>query len=819
MEYGNFSEDGKEFIISNIKTPTPWINYIYNKNYFATISNNAGGISYYKNPLHGRITRYRINDVPPDRPGKYIYIKDNDNSEIWSLSWQPVGKNPEAYKATHGFGYTHIDSEINQIKSSVLYFVPQDDNREIWKATIKNNSTKKRCLSIYGYVELALGHGLIDLINQCDDQHFNRVYFDKKTNSLFATKTYWVTQTSGTQQQENKEWNQWVFFTVNHPVVKYETLRERFIGQHRNENNPEAIETGELSSSDTDFGNAVGVLQVNLKLEAGESKDVIFSLGVINKNEFEQKKNIVPIKFRKAEEVEKALLNVKTKWNNFFNHTVVNTPDNEVNNFMNYWMQYQAKVAFDVRRVASFYYWGISRGFGFRDTSQDVIAVTISYPQEAYERVLFLAKQMFTDGRVYHHFYNEGNGELTKHCDDPLWFILAVTEYIKETGDFTILSQKVLFVDGGEGSILDHLFAVVKFVKNNLTKHNLPIFGRGDWNDTLDYIGGEDGGESVWGAMFYIAMLNRLIELLDKLNIEKREIKKIKELRDTIQNSIDKYCWDGEWYIRAFGAGNKKIGSKENKYGKIFINTQSWAVLANLPDKKRLLSALDSAKKHLDSEFGPKICAPAFREIDPNIGLITRCVAGKKENAAVFNHPNAWLIQAECMMGRGNNAFHYFKKLLPSSIDSDIYKAEPYVYSQYITSDEHTTAGRASHSWQTGTAAWMYRISFDYILGIRPTYEGLLVEPVIPADWKSFKVERVFRETKYIFEIENPDEVECGVNSIFVDGKEINGNILPISHEKICKVKVVMGKRVAEESKLPVGESGQTQENIGVKIK
>jgi cellobiose phosphorylase len=798
MNYGYFSDEGKEFIITDVKTPTPWLNYIYNRNYFATISNNAGGISYFKNPLHGRITRYRINDVPSDRPGKYIYVKDRDNSDLWSLAWQPVEKNPKAYQTIHGFGYTRIDSKINEIQASVLYFVPLDDNREIWKAIIKNNSNKKRFLSIFGYVEFSLGHGLIDLINQCDDQHFNRVYFDKKVNSLFATKTYWVTQSSGTQQQENKEWDQWAYFTVNHPVVEYETLRERFLGVYGIENNPEAINKEKLSSKDTDFGNAVGVLRINLDLDAGESKDVIFSLGVIPKIKFEDKKNTVPLLYKDIEDIEKALLNVKSKWNNFFSYTTTKTPDKKVNVFMNYWLQYQAKIAFDVGRVASYYYWGISRGFGFRDTAQDVIAVTVSQPGEAFDRILFLAKQMFSDGRVYHHFYNEGNGELTKHCDDPLWFILAVTEYIKETGDFNILHQKVSFVDQVDGTVMDHLYAVIKFAKNNLAKHNLPVFGRGDWNDTLDYIGGNNGGESVWGAMFYVAMLNKLIELLDNLKKDSSEIIKLK---DTIRDSINEFCWDGEWYIRAFGDNDNRIGSKKNKYGKIFINTQSWAVIADMPDKDRLVTSLNSVKKHLDSEFGPKICAPAFREIDPSIGLITRCVAGKKENASVFNHTTAWLIQAECMMGRGSIAFNYFKKLFPDRIDSDIYQAEPYVYSQYITSDEHPTAGKASHSWQTGTAAWMYRVSFDYILGVRPNYHGLLIDPVIPSEWNSYKVERVFRGTKYIIEVQNPGNVECGVTSIIVDGKEIDGNILPISDKKICKVKVIMGKSSVKQTK------------------
>lgn len=794
MNYGNFSKDGKEFIITNVKTPTPWINYIYNKEYFATISNNAGGISYYKNPLHGRVTRYRINDVPPDRPGKYIYVKDKKSGQYWSLSWQPVGKNPEAYKVIHGFGYTKIESNINEIESSVLYFVPQDDNREIWKATIKNNSDKTKKLSLYGYVEFALGHGLIDIINQCDDQHFNRVYFDKKLNTLFATKTYWVTNSNGTQQQENQEWDRWAYFTSNIPIVKYETLRERFIGLYRNENNPEAIEEDNLTCLDTDFGNTVGALQVDVELNPGEVKDIVFSLGVIPKDEFDNLKSTAPLLFNDLKKIDAALQKVKAKWDDFFSSAVAQTPDDNVNIFMNYWIQYQAKVAFDVGRVASFYYWGISRGFGFRDTSQDVIAVTISDPQKAFERILFLAKQMYSDGRAFHHFYNDGGGELTKHCDDPLWFILAVTEYIKETGDFSILDRPAPFVDKKEGNILAHLLAVVTFVKNNLTKNNLPVFGRGDWNDTLDYIGGDDGGESVWGGMFYVAMLKSLVGLLNHINYDTLDIE---QLIEKITNSIEENCWDGEWYIRAIGAQRKRIGSAKNKYGKIFINTQSWPAIAELPNKERIISSLDSAKKYLDSEIGPKICAPAFQEIDKNIGLITRCVAGKKENGAVFNHPTTWLIQAECLLGRGNAAFDYFKKLLPNRIDSDIYQAEPYVYSQYITSDEHPSPGKASHSWQTGTASWMYRIAFDYILGVRPTYDGLIIDPAIPSEWKSFKVQRNFRGTKYIIDVENPDGVEQGVAEIFVDDKKIDGNILRLSDKKICNVKVVMGKKTA----------------------
>jgi cellobiose phosphorylase len=362
-----------------------------------------------------------------------------------------------------------------------------------------------------------------------------------------------------------------------------------------------------------------------------------------------------------------------------------------------------------------------------------------------------------------------------------------------ETGDAALLQKTEPFLDGSPGTILDHLLAVVNFARRRLGPHGLPIFGRGDWNDTLDYIGGEEGGESVWGAMFYAAMLNQLIELLTSLKM-REFLPDLADLRDRMQAAIETHCWDGAWYIRAFGDRGRRIGSHEASAGRLFINTQSWAVIAGLPDTGRLKTAMDSASRELGSAYGPKICAPAFREIDPQIGLITRCVRGKKENGAVFCHPGAWLIMAECLLGRGNAAYDYFKILLPNRVDSDTFIAEPYVYSQYITSDEHDAPGRASHSWQTGTAAWMYRVALDFMLGIRPTYGGLAIDPVIPAKWPGFKVERLFRGTRYHIDVANPDGVESGIASIVVDGEPIKGNILPLSGNPECWVSVRIRK-------------------------
>lgn len=794
MAFGRFSGDGREFLISDVRTPAPWINYLENGRYFATISGNGGGISYDRSPLHGRVTRYRINDVPPDRPGKYIYVKDLDSGALWSLTWQPVGHEPASdYRVAHGFGYTRAEAEVEAIGSSVVFFVPLDDDREIWKATLRNTSGRRRRLAVVGYVELALGHALVDLINQCDDQHFNRVHFEKDLNALFATKTYWVTETRGTQHQENKEWDRWAYFTVDRPVRAYETVRERFLGPFRTETDPLGLKAG-LSSKDMDCGNAVAALECGIELEPGESRDVIFSLGVIAKTEFEAAKEGTLRRYRDPGEVDAALAEVRASWDRFFAHARAATPDPEADVFLNYWIPYQAKVAFDVGRVASFYYWGIGRGFGYRDTAQDTIAIVIADPVKARARVGLLARQMRRDGKVYHHFYGDGQGEFTEHCDDPLWFVLAVTEYLKETGDLALLETREPFLDGGDGTVLDHLLAVARFAGANPGRHGLPRFGRGDWNDTLDYIGGKDGGESVWGAMFYVAMLDRLLELLGVLGLAERH-PDVGALRDRLGTAIETHAWDGLWYIRAFGEGERKIGSNANTYGKIFINTQSWAVLAGLPDRSRLVRAMDSLAERLDTPFGPKICAPAFREIDPKVGLITRCVWGKKENGAVFCHPAAWVIQAECLLGRGEKAWAYFRKLLPGRIPQETFAAEPYVYSQYITSDEHETAGKASHSWQTGTAAWMYRVGYDSILGVRPSYAGLVIDPVVPPSWRSFRVERVFRGARYLVEVDNPDGAERGVASVAVDGLPVEGAIIaPRPPGSVCRVFVKMGR-------------------------
>jgi cellobiose phosphorylase len=791
--YGYFDDRAGEYVIKRVNTPRPWINYLVNDRYVSTISGNGGGISYTDDPLHGRITRYRINAVPYDRPGKYLYLRDRESGKYWSLTWQPVGKRVNAYQAVHGLGYSRMLANRNGIHSSVLFFVPRKEPLEIWRVRLQNRSLRKRSLDLYGYVEFCLGHALIDLINQCDDQHFNRVKFDPDWNGLLATKTYWVSRTLGTQQQENQAWDHWAFFICSGPIRGYETRREHFIGAYRDESRPLALEQEKLAGMDTDFGNAVGALQTGVELKPGESIEVIFNLGVVRKTGSETPRKPRSRIFLESPLCDRALKQVNRKWERFLKSVQVDTPDERLNRFMNIWTPYQARTAFDTGRLSSFYYWGIGRGLGFRDTAQDTLAVTIGDPEKALERIMLLARQIFRDGRVYHHFYPKGGGEQTGHCDDPLWFILPVTDYVRETGDLGLLNREADFAGGGRGTLLDHLLAVADFAESRLGPHSLPVFGRGDWNDTLDYIGGEDGGESVWGGMFYIAMLQRFIELARAAGKEKI-VTGLEALHDRIRRGVTSTAWDGEWFIRALGGGGRSVGSRKNRCGKIFLNSQTWAVIAGITERALLIRAMDSVREFLDTEYGPKICAPAYQRIDPAVGLVTRCVAGKKENAAVFLHTTAWLIQAECLLGRGNQAYHYYTKLLPDSLDSDLYMAEPYVYSQYVTSDEHPTAGMASHSWQTGTAAWMYRVVGDYMLGVRSDYGGLIVDPVIPSHWTGFRIQRQFRGSVYQIRVSNPEGVERGVREIRVEGKTIEGNRLPVSEAKTCRVEVILGR-------------------------
>lgn len=772
-KYGHFSEDAKEFIIDSPDTPKPWINYLCNRDgsYVSLLSANAGGYSYLKCPKDGRITRWRYNSLPDDRPGKYIYLRNPQTKDYWSLSWQPTAKALEHYTVRHGLGYTTFECDYGNIEAQATYFVPLDDTLEIWQISLKNSSDIEQKLEIYPYAEMCLGHALTDLINKPNDQHFNRLFFEKDYQALFSTKTYWVTGGSS-NIQENKSWDQVAFMSSSLPVIEYAGEREEFVGNYRDEKNPLSIEEGKLQNKDVSSGNIVSSLKLKLTLKPGEEKKFHVLLGVVPKTDKLEKPSYID-KYNSREAVAQALTEVKNYWQKYCDCVQVETPSEAMNTYLNTWNQYQSKITFINSRNASYYHWGVFRGMGFRDSLQDTIGIVINEPKLVRERILLLSTYQRADGVCAHCFHPlSGEAEFTGHKDDPLWLISATWYYLAETGDYSILNESASFHDGKPGTLLDHLKASVNFIENNLGSSGIPTFGRGDWNDTLDFVGGEDGmGESIWAGMFYAYNLGLFKDITDKYTQDKKLSNDLAEQYTAVSNALNTHAWDGDWYIRAVCSDGAKLGSSKCSEGQIYLNPQSWAVLSGVA-AGRGQDLMKTTLARLDTEFGPKLLAPAYHEINDSIGLITRCVWGKKENGSIFNHTATWTIMALCELGMHEKALELYEKLVPASFEQERYQVEPYVYAQYTTSDEHETFGQGSHSWLTGTAAWMFRAALDYILGIRITLDGIIIKAYLPDAWDGFKLTRRYRDTNYHIRIKRGS----ASNSITCMGKEIFPN-------------------------------------------
>ena len=793
-KYGQFSPDGTEFLIDQLDTPAPWINYLSNGRYTALMSANAGGYSFYMCPKDGRITRWYYNSLPADRPGRYLYLRDQDDGRYWTVSWQPCAADLKCYRAAHGLGYTRLECRYGGIEAATTYFVPRDDDLEVWYTRLTNRSRRVRRLRVYPSVEWCLGHALIDLINKPNDQHFNRVHLDKRRQILSATKTYWVTASTSGAVQENKAWDRWAFMSSSLPITGFAADREAFVGPYRDASNPVAVERGRLDSTPLSAGNAVGVLEHRVRLRPGESIEFAVVVGVCAKDAFPGAASRLAKKYRDMGHVQRQLDTVKQYWRGYCGAAEVHTPSKALNRFINRWNPYQAKTTFILSRSASYYHWGVTRGMGFRDSAQDTLGPVIAEPGLVRERLLTLAAQQFSDGRCLHLFHPlSGEGEYTGHSDDPMWLIHATTMYLRETGDVSILKARAPYQDGGTGPLLEHLDRGLRLTLRRVGPRGIPTFGKGDWNDTLDFVGGTGQGESVWAGMFLVVALDCMAEIYGHIG-QARRASALAKRRARLVRDLNRRCWDGQWYIRAMCADGRALGSRACKEGRIYLNPQTWSVISGVARGRRAQTAMDSVARHLDTAYGPKLLAPAYHEIDPNIGLITRCVWGKKENAAIFCHTVTWTVMAECLLGRGDRAMDLYERSLPGAIDADTCQIEPYVYAQYITSDEHEQFGRGSHAWLSGTAAWMWRVVLDYLLGLRPTLAGLVVDPCIPSRWRAYRLTRRFRGAEYHIHVRNPNRVCKGVRRVQVDGRSIRGTTLPIlGASESCQVDVELG--------------------------
>ena len=792
-DYGHFEDGGRIFCITRPDTPAPWINYIGNGRLMGLVSNVGGGYTYWVCPRDSRITRHRYNSLPWDRPGRYLYIK-NEKGEVWSPTWQPVPVDLDPYACRHAPGYTEFDSTYDGIRAEVRYFIPREDDVEIWRVRIENLSDKPRKLNLTAYVEFVLGHALVDLINQPNDQHFNRTDWDAENEILLATKNYWVQYKTATIAQPNQAWDKEVFFATSLPVKSYESHKETFIGRWRSESNPTGVEGGELTNSLITAGDACGALQTEIEIAPNETLEFVVLLGVTAVNDRDAARQLVA-KYRSDAAVDSAVAALEEWWDWYLDAVKVETPDEPTNIMLNYWSKKQTWTTYAAARSAGYYHGGLLFGTGVRDSAQDLLGPLLADPKMAETKIIAILTHQFQDGSTLHNWFPlTGQGEKTGHSDTPLWIPLAITSFIKETGDFSYLDKVVAWQDGGEDSVYEHLIRSIDYSLTKLSARKLPLFGPGDWNDTLDYVGRKGIGESAWVAMFLCSALQITSELLRKVG-KNDKADDYDRWYEVISKAIDEVFWDGEWYSRGRRDDGGVIGSHINTEGFIHMNAQSWSVMSGIASKEKATQAMDSAYEYLNTPRGPQMLYPAYRTLDPGIGLATRCVPGKKENGAIFNHPASWAILAEAMMKNGDRAFEYYQKTNPinQAADPDIYLMEPYVYSEYVTSPEHPTFGQASHSWLTGSGIWMYRAMLDWILGVRPDYDGLIVDPALPSAWDKAKVIRKFRGRTYNITILNPGHISGGTSTLRVNGKPHEGP-LPLGEEGDCfEVECVIG--------------------------
>lgn len=811
MKFGFFNDTKREYVITNYKTPYPWINYLGNDEFFSIISNTAGGYSFYKDALFRRITRYRYNNVPIDSGGKYFYIKDGN--DIWSPGWKPVKADLEDYSCRHGLGYTIIEGRRNDIRAEVLYFVPLKRNCEIQKVKLENKSNSRKSIKLFSFVEFALWNA------QDDQTNFQRNF------SIGEVEVQDSVIYHKTEYKERR--NHYSFYSANQDINGFDTDRDSFIGLYNGFNNPEVVADGKPKNSIAHGWSPIASHYIEIDLEPNEEKEIIFIIGYVENPEDDKWESKLVInknraltlieEFSTSDKVNDALAELKIYWDELLSVYQVKSHDDKMDRMVNIWNQYQCMVTFNMSRSASYFESGIGRGMGFRDSNQDLIGFVHQIPEKAKQRILDIAATQFEDGGAYHQYQpltKKGNNAIGGNFnDDPLWLILSTSAYIKETGDWSILDVQVPF-DNDETksqSLFEHLKRSFYHVVNNLGPHKLPLIGRADWNDCLNLncfsnnpdesfqtTENKKGGvaESVMIAGLFVLYGNEFIEICRKFN-RTNEIQRAAKYVEEMKQSILENAWDGEWFLRAYDFYGDKIGSKENDEGKIFIESQGFCTMAGigLEDGKAKL-ALDSVKKYLDCEYGIVLNHPAFTKYYLNMGEISTYPAGYKENGGIFCHNNPWIMIGETLLGNGNRAFDYYKKIAPSYLEeiSDLHKTEPYVYSQMIAGKEAFKPGEAKNSWLTGTAAWNFYAISQNILGIQPQYDGLKIEPCIPDSWDGYKISRKFRNAVYNIEISNPDHISSGVKKVIVNGSEIEGNIIPILEKgSENKIQVIMG--------------------------
>lgn len=796
MKYGYFDDEKREYVIDKIDLPSSWTNYLGVKDMAMVVNHTAGGYLFYKSPEYHRITRFRGNSVPADRPGHYVYIRDNESKDYFSISYQPVGKKlTEAkYQCRHGLSYSKFLCDYQGISASQTLVIPKEDPVEIWDVCIKNTTDQVRDLSVFSYAEFSFHH-----IN-IDNQNFQMSLYAAGSNYENGIIEYDLFYEEFGYQ----------YFGASFEPDGFDCLRDKFIGLYRSETNPQVVEEGKCTGSYEKGNNHCATLQKNIMLQPGEEVRLFYYLGEGNRQAGAQ----MIEKYRSPEQVDQVYVELRNFWEEKCGKLQIQTPNQGMNTLINTWTLYQAEINVMFSRFASFIEVGGRTGLGYRDTAQDAMTIPHSNPTKCKQRLRELLKGLVSEGYGLHLFQPEWfepqtgakpfksptvvptmdkksfvHGIEDACSDDALWLVASVVEYIKETGEVEFVDEVISYADEGSGTVYEHLKKILDFSTREVGDTGICKGLRADWNDCLNL----GGGESAMVSFLHYWALEHFIELANYLGRSEDA-----ESYGLVAKNVKKVCndvlWDGQWYIRGITKDGRKIGTMSDEEGRVHLESNAWAVLSGAADLEKAYQAMDSVDEHLYTPYGIQLNTPAYTKPDDAIGFVTRVYPGLKENAAIFSHPNPWAWAAECKLGRGDRAMKFYDALCPYNQNDkiEIREAEPYSYCQFIMGRDHTGYGRARHPFMTGTGGWAYFSATRYMLGIRPEFEGLMIDPCIPADWDSFEALREYRGATYTIKVENPDHVMKGVKALYFDGVRVER--LPVlkqgSHGNVL---VVMG--------------------------
>lgn len=792
MRYGYFDNASREYVIDRVDVPASWTNYIGLKDFYGVFNHTAAGYVLYKSPEYHRITRFRPNG-PVDGPGHYVYLRDNDTGDFWSVSWQPVGKPKEHYSCRHGLSYSKYLCDYSGINAQQTLFAAIDDPVEIWDVRLRNDSGKKRNLSVFSYLEFSF-HQI-----PMDNQNFQM--------SLYATGSRY--EDGIIEEDLYYEEDGFQFFTADFTPDGFDCCRDAFLGDYRTERNPQAVETGKCSGSFQKGGNHCGALMKTITLEPGQEQRLLFLLGEggLETGRTMRRKYT-------QQRVDRDFAETAKFWDERLKCLQVSTPSEAMNTELNIWNLYQSEINVMFSRFTSFIEVGGRVGLGYRDTAQDAMMVVHADPEGCKKRIVQLLKALTYEGYGLHLFEPRWfepeekqqsfksptvvptpdksqivHGLKDACADDALWLVSSIVQYVRETGDVGFVDTVVRYADGGEGTVYDHMKRILDFSAKQVGAHGICKGLRADWNDCLNL----GGGESAMVSFLHYWAICNFVELAKKLG-RNGDAEDYETMAAAVKKISRRELWDGQWFIRGITAKGRKIGTQADTEGRVHMESNTWAVLSGVADPEQGKLAMDAVDEYLYTPYGLMLNAPCFTVPDDDIGFVTRVYPGLKENGSIFSHPNPWAWCAEAVLGRGSRAMKFYDALCPAMQNDriEVRKAEPYSYCQFVSGRDHTTFGEAHHPFMTGSAGWAYYAATQYLLGVRPEFDSLTVDPCIPADWKEFTVDRIWRGAEYRIRVTNPKGVEKGVAEIRLNGETVDS--IPVQAPgSVSEIEVIMG--------------------------